>query len=51
MYLGDLVEFGSVNDIFKNPKHSYTKKLLSAIPHPNPKGREKRKKERLKTNQ
>ena len=51
MYLGDLVEFGSVNDIFKNPKHSYTKKLLSAIPQPNPKGREKRKKERLKTNQ
>jgi len=51
MYLGDLVEFGSVNDIFNNPKHSYTKKLLSAIPQPNPKGREKRKKERLKTNQ
>jgi len=25
--------------------------LLSAIPQPNPKGREKRKKERLKTNQ
>ena len=51
VYLGNLVEFGSVNDIFKNPKHSYTKKLLSAIPQPNPKGREKRKKERLKTNQ
>jgi len=50
MYLGNLVEFGSVNDIFKNPQHSYTKKLLSAIPQPNPQGREQRKKDRLKVN-
>ena len=50
MYLGNLVEFGSANDIFSNPQHDYTKKLLSAIPQPNPEGREKRKEERLKTN-
>ena len=47
MYLGELVEFNSTEEIFSNPKHDYTKKLLSAIPQPNPKGREERKKERL----
>ena len=48
MYLGDLVEYNSTKEIFKNPQHSYTKKLLTAIPHPDPIGRDKRKKERLK---
>ncbi len=47
MYLGNLVEFDSSKEIFTNPKHDYTKKLLSAIPHPNPIGREKRKAKRL----
>ena len=50
MYLGNLVEFGTTDEIFSNPQHDYTKKLLSAIPQPNPDGREKRKEERLKTN-
>jgi len=49
MYLGELVEFNSTEEIFSNPKHDYTKKLLSAIPQPNPKGREDRKKIRLKS--
>jgi len=47
MYLGELVESGDSEIIFANPQHDYTKKLLKAIPVPNPKGREKRKKERL----
>ena len=47
MYLGELVESGDSETIFTNPQHDYTKKLLKAIPVPNPKGREKRKKERL----
>ena len=47
MYLGNLVESGSSDTIFKNPQHSYTKKLLKAIPVPNPNGRKQRKKERL----
>ena len=47
MYLGELVEFNSIDTIFNNPQHDYTKKLLTSIPEPNPKGREKRKKERL----
>ena len=47
MYLGELVEFGRTDEIFSNPKHQYTKTLLAAIPQPDPRGRENRKKERL----
>ena len=47
MFLGDLVESGSVDEIFSNPAHDYTKKLLKAIPIPNPKGRDERKNKRL----
>jgi len=32
MYLGKIVEHGSVADIFHNPKHPYTVDLLHAIP-------------------
>lgn len=35
MYLGEIVEVGSYNDVFNNPKHPYTKKLLSAMPNIN----------------
>jgi len=47
MYLGNLVESGDSETIFKDPQHDYTKKLLKAIPVPNPKDRNKRKKERI----
>ncbi len=36
MYLGNLVEFGTKEDIFANPLHPYTKALFSAIPVPDP---------------
>lgn len=36
LHLGHLVESGSKDEIFNNPIHPYTKSLLSAIPHPNP---------------
>lgn len=36
MYLGNIVEYGSKTQIFKNPKHPYTKALLSAAPVPDP---------------
>jgi peptide/nickel transport system ATP-binding protein len=36
MYLGDFVEHGDVDEIFENPRHPYTKALLSAIPIPDP---------------
>ncbi len=37
MYLGNLVEYGKTEDIFRNPLHPYTKALFSAIPVPDPK--------------
>lgn len=37
MYLGDIVEVGSVNDVLFNPKHPYTQALITAIPIPDPK--------------
>ena len=36
LHLGHLVEAGTAEEIFTNPLHPYTKSLLSAIPHPNP---------------
>lgn len=35
MYKGKIVEKGTVNEIFKNPQHSYTKGLLSCRPNLN----------------
>ena len=36
MYLGQLVEVASSEEIFHNPLHPYTRALLSAIPIPDP---------------
>ncbi|WP_262268144.1 ABC transporter ATP-binding protein [Microvirga yunnanensis] len=36
MYLGQIVELGSRQAIFENPQHSYTRKLLSAVPIADP---------------
>ena len=36
MYLGKIAELGSVEQLYKNPRHPYTVALLSAIPDPNP---------------
>jgi len=35
MYLGQMVEKAPADELFKNPRHPYTKALLSAIPIPN----------------
>ncbi len=36
MYLGRIVEIGTVEEIFENPSHPYTQALLAAIPIPDP---------------
>jgi glutathione transport system ATP-binding protein len=36
MYLGQIVEIGTRQEIFENPQHPYTRKLLAAIPVPDP---------------
>ncbi|MFZ9648444.1 MAG: oligopeptide/dipeptide ABC transporter ATP-binding protein, partial [Ilumatobacteraceae bacterium] len=43
MYLGSIVESGSVREIFANPQHPYTQALLSAVPIPDPKVERNRK--------
>ena len=42
MYLGECVEFGSKEQIFEAPQHPYTKSLLSAIPIPSAKERNRK---------
>jgi glutathione transport system ATP-binding protein len=36
MYLGQIVQMGARRDIFEDPRHPYTRKLLSAIPVADP---------------
>jgi peptide/nickel transport system ATP-binding protein len=36
MYLGRIAEIGPVDEIYSNPRHPYTKALLSAMPSVNP---------------
>jgi dipeptide transport system ATP-binding protein len=43
MYLGRVVEYGTRDDIFRNPQHPYTRALLSATPMADP----ERKRERI----
>lgn len=46
MYKGRFVEIGSREDIYNDPKHIYTKRLLSAIPKIDVKNREEHKAQR-----
>jgi peptide/nickel transport system ATP-binding protein len=42
MYLGQIVELGSRQDIFKNGQHPYTEALISSVPIPDPKYKSER---------
>ncbi|MGE8079421.1 ABC transporter ATP-binding protein [Peribacillus loiseleuriae] len=42
MYRGRLVEEGTSEEIYENPQHIYTKRLIAAIPDLNPESREKK---------
>jgi ABC-type glutathione transport system ATPase component len=42
MYLGQVVELGSREQVFRDPRHSYTKRLLGAVPIADPRQRTER---------
>ena len=42
MYLGRIAEIGDQAEIYERPTHPYTQALLSAVPVPDPRGRDKR---------
>ena len=39
MYAGKIVEFGTVEEVFRDPRHPYTWALLSSVPDPDAKGK------------
>lgn len=36
LYRGALVEYGEADDVFDHPRHEYTRRLLAAVPRPDP---------------
>ena len=42
MYLGRIMEMGTSEELFDNPRHPYTKALIDAVPEPDPEGEDMR---------
>ena len=42
MYLGQILEIGTKNELFFSPMHPYTLILLNSIPHPDPRMKKKK---------
>jgi peptide/nickel transport system ATP-binding protein len=42
MYLGQIVEMGTRRQIFEDPRHPYTRRLIAAVPIADPKRRRSR---------
>lgn len=51
MYRGRFVETGTRDDIYNNPQHIYTKRLIAAIPEINAENREQVRRNRIKVEQ
>lgn len=51
MHRGRFVEIGTREDIYNNPQHIYTKRLLSAIPEVDPDHRDQHKEQRRRVEQ
>jgi peptide/nickel transport system ATP-binding protein len=47
LYLGKIMEEGTINEILANPKHPYTQALIDAIPEPDPDNLYKERKIRI----
>jgi peptide/nickel transport system ATP-binding protein len=43
MYMGEIVEIGPRAEVFSNPRHPYTRRLLDAVPMPDPARRKVRR--------
>ena len=43
MYLGQIMEMGSADDLYERPAHPYTQALLSAVPVPDPRKQRRRR--------
>jgi oligopeptide transport system ATP-binding protein len=43
MYLGNMVEIGTADDVYFEPVHPYSRALLSAVPEPDPTRRDKKR--------
>ncbi|MNV92165.1 Glutathione import ATP-binding protein GsiA [compost metagenome] len=42
MYMGEIVEIGPRAEVFSHPRHPYTRRLLEAVPVPDPARRQTR---------